>query len=223
MSYGNDEINKKPENNEQDWSKVEKTHDFVDYVYAKYGNSWKESDEISDEMLADLYNYAMLKGLCVSCIVLYMVKVLMVVPNTLNGLKMVSKHPLWSANGLQNTPNGLHIICSVRKYLSMVESSKATNKDYTKGGGTIEMIVEYVSLNMGTNDKGNGKVHDLENIIEKLDVDKEAKQAEHDQLKVNNDDKGKGKVQVEHDHLKVNKDMHFVVLSQAFHLLSQVG
>ncbi|GJS59295.1 hypothetical protein Tco_0654079 [Tanacetum coccineum] len=117
------------------------------------------------------------------------------------------------------------------KYLSMVESSKATNKDYTKLLVTIEML-EYVFAKYGNKwhieddivdviledfgytygkyYKGKGKVHDLKNRIEKLEVYKEA---EHDQLKVNNDDKGKGKVQAEHDHLKVNKDMHFVVLS----------
>nr|GEY01035.1 peptidase C48, SUMO/sentrin/Ubl1 [Tanacetum cinerariifolium] len=65
---------------EQDWSKVKKTQNMVDYVYAKYENRWKQSDEVTDEMLADLYNYAMLKG----------------------------------------------------KFLSMVESSKATYKGYTK-------------------------------------------------------------------------------------------
>ncbi|GJW60392.1 hypothetical protein Tco_0109727 [Tanacetum coccineum] len=42
MSDKNDEINKK---NEQDWIKVERTQDLVDYAYAKYENSWKESDE----------------------------------------------------------------------------------------------------------------------------------------------------------------------------------
>ncbi|GJX33814.1 hypothetical protein Tco_0245371 [Tanacetum coccineum] len=44
MSDKKDEINKKN-----------------DYVYAKYGNSWKESDEATDEMLDDLYNFAMMK------------------------------------------------------------------------------------------------------------------------------------------------------------------
>ncbi|GJU19614.1 hypothetical protein Tco_1152956 [Tanacetum coccineum] len=58
MSDKKDKINKK---NEQDWSKVERTQDLVDYVYAKYGNSWKESDEATDEMLDDLYNFAMMK------------------------------------------------------------------------------------------------------------------------------------------------------------------
>ncbi|GJY23586.1 hypothetical protein Tco_0397244 [Tanacetum coccineum] len=53
---------------EQDWSIVEKTQDLVDYVYAKYGNSWKESDEIFDEILDDLYNYDMLVP---SCFVIY--------------------------------------------------------------------------------------------------------------------------------------------------------
>nr|GEX30377.1 peptidase C48, SUMO/sentrin/Ubl1 [Tanacetum cinerariifolium] len=46
---------------EQDWSKVERTQDLIDYVYAKYGNTWKESDEATDEMLDDLYNFAMMK------------------------------------------------------------------------------------------------------------------------------------------------------------------
>ncbi|GJX13790.1 hypothetical protein Tco_0205548 [Tanacetum coccineum] len=47
---------------EQDWSKVELIKDMRDYVYAKYGKNWKEGDEVSDELLDDLYNYAMLKG-----------------------------------------------------------------------------------------------------------------------------------------------------------------
>ncbi|GKB79484.1 hypothetical protein Tco_0946379, partial [Tanacetum coccineum] len=36
---------------EQDWIKVERTRDLVDYAYAKYENSWKESDEVTHEML----------------------------------------------------------------------------------------------------------------------------------------------------------------------------
>ncbi|GJQ91369.1 hypothetical protein Tco_0002508 [Tanacetum coccineum] len=112
------------------------------------------------------------------------------------------------------------------KYLSVVESSKATDKDYTKLLVTDEMleyvfakygnkwhleddiadvILEDLWMKYGKYDKGKGKVHDLENIIEKLEVDKEAKHAEHAQLKVNKDDKGKGKVQAENDQLKVNK------------------
>ncbi|GJZ70477.1 hypothetical protein Tco_0634027 [Tanacetum coccineum] len=46
---------------EQDWSKVERTQDLVDYVYVKYGNTWKESDEATDEMIDDLYNFSMMK------------------------------------------------------------------------------------------------------------------------------------------------------------------
>ncbi|GJV07431.1 hypothetical protein Tco_1345087 [Tanacetum coccineum] len=53
MSDKKDEINKK---NEQDWSKVERTPDLVDYVYDKYGNV-----PVIDEMLDDLYNFAMMK------------------------------------------------------------------------------------------------------------------------------------------------------------------
>ncbi|GKC78705.1 hypothetical protein Tco_1129479 [Tanacetum coccineum] len=53
MSDKKDEINKK---NEQDWSKVEWTPDLVDYVYDKY-----ENIPVTDEMLDDLYNFAMMK------------------------------------------------------------------------------------------------------------------------------------------------------------------
>ncbi|GKC45974.1 hypothetical protein Tco_1063696 [Tanacetum coccineum] len=74
---------------------------------------------------------------------------------------MVSKHSLLSASGLQNNPYGLHIICFVGKFLSMVESSKAIVKDYTKLLVTDEMI-EY----------GKGKLE-------------EAKEAEEAEFKVN--------------------------------------
>nr|GEU44971.1 hypothetical protein [Tanacetum cinerariifolium] len=75
MSEKNDEINKK-KNNEQDWSKVERTQDLVDYVYvkvlrkiwkdkavddemveyvlAKYEKNWNFKDEIADVILEDL-------------------------------------------------------------------------------------------------------------------------------------------------------------------------
>ncbi|GKE29786.1 hypothetical protein Tco_1445170, partial [Tanacetum coccineum] len=53
MSDKKDEINKK---NEKDWSNVERTQDLVEYVYDKYGNT-----TITDEMLDDLYNFAMMK------------------------------------------------------------------------------------------------------------------------------------------------------------------
>ncbi|GJV29738.1 hypothetical protein Tco_1386186 [Tanacetum coccineum] len=46
---------------EHDWSNVERTQVLIDYVYAKYENIWKESDEAIDEMLDDLYNFAMMK------------------------------------------------------------------------------------------------------------------------------------------------------------------
>ncbi|GJY08156.1 hypothetical protein Tco_0375210 [Tanacetum coccineum] len=218
---------------EQHWSKVDLTKDMIDYVYAKYGKNWKEINEVSNKLLDDLYNYAMLKG----------------------------------------------------KYVSMIESSKATYKDYRKLLVTDEMLeyvfakyankwnledeiaygkgkvhdlknrieklevykeAEHVQLkiygwNMGKailDAKGKGKVHDLdlENIIEKLEVDFgrmiKAKEAEHDQLPVNKDAKGKGKVHdldhenkteklevdfgmmlkekeakhAQHDQLKVNKE-----------------
>nr|GEX82871.1 hypothetical protein [Tanacetum cinerariifolium] len=54
MSDKKDEINKK---NEQDWSKVERTLNLVDYVYDKY-----ENVPVTDEMLDDLYNFAMMKS-----------------------------------------------------------------------------------------------------------------------------------------------------------------
>ncbi|GKE87527.1 hypothetical protein Tco_1565002 [Tanacetum coccineum] len=76
---------------EQHWSKVDLTKDMIDYVYAKYGKNWKEINEVSNKLLDDLYNYAMLKG----------------------------------------------------KYVSMIESSKATYKFYRKLLVTDEML-EYV-------------------------------------------------------------------------------
>ncbi|GJZ46709.1 hypothetical protein Tco_0594305 [Tanacetum coccineum] len=41
---------------EQDGSKVERTQDFVEYVYDKY-----ENIPVTDEMLDDLYNFTMMK------------------------------------------------------------------------------------------------------------------------------------------------------------------
>ncbi|GJW69724.1 hypothetical protein Tco_0126641 [Tanacetum coccineum] len=41
---------------EQDWSKVKRTQDLVEYVYDKY-----ENVPVTDEMLDDLYNFAMMK------------------------------------------------------------------------------------------------------------------------------------------------------------------
>ncbi|GJS95342.1 hypothetical protein Tco_0802310 [Tanacetum coccineum] len=131
---------------------------------------------------------------------------------------MVSKHPLWSAPNLPvvlmvvpNTPNGLQI-CSVEKYLSMVESSKATmvessrvesskdtDKDYRKLLVTDEMVkyvLEKYRKNWNFKDEiANVIFEDLWIKYEKDDKGKE-KEAEHDQLmeKVNKDDKGKGKV-----------------------------
>nr|GEV82463.1 hypothetical protein CTI12_AA596350 [Tanacetum cinerariifolium] len=48
---------------EKDWSKVERTQDFVDYVYDKYGNI-----TVIDEMLDDMYNFAMMKEKCLSMV-----------------------------------------------------------------------------------------------------------------------------------------------------------
>ncbi|GKA00793.1 hypothetical protein Tco_0673458, partial [Tanacetum coccineum] len=54
MSDKKDEINKK---NEQDWNKVERTQDLVEYVNDKYVNV-----SVTNEMLNELYNFAMMKG-----------------------------------------------------------------------------------------------------------------------------------------------------------------
>nr|GEU60282.1 hypothetical protein [Tanacetum cinerariifolium] len=45
----------------QDWKKVDRTQDLVDYVYAKYGNSENESEEATDQMLDNLYNFSVMK------------------------------------------------------------------------------------------------------------------------------------------------------------------
>ena len=46
----------------KDWSKVKLTEDMADYIYEKYKNNWKVGDNMSAEMLDDLWNYAMVKG-----------------------------------------------------------------------------------------------------------------------------------------------------------------
>ncbi|GJY20405.1 hypothetical protein Tco_0392971, partial [Tanacetum coccineum] len=105
------------------------------------------------------------------------------------------------------------------KYLSMVESLKATDKDYRKllvidemleyvfskyrnkwhlEDDIVDVILDDLWMKYGKDDKGKGKVLDLENRVENIEVDfaraikakeaKEAKQAEHDQLKVNSDE-----------------------------------
>ena len=46
----------------KDWSKLKYTEDMVDYMYEKYKNTWKPGDDVTDEMLDDLWNYAMVEG-----------------------------------------------------------------------------------------------------------------------------------------------------------------
>ena len=46
----------------KDWSKVTLTEDMKDYLYETYKDSWKPGDEVSDEMLDTLWNYAMVEG-----------------------------------------------------------------------------------------------------------------------------------------------------------------
>nr|GEZ80371.1 hypothetical protein [Tanacetum cinerariifolium] len=104
---------------------------------------------------------------------------------------MVSKDPLWSANGFQNIPYGLHIICSVWKFLSMVESSKATDKDYTKLL-VIDEMVGYVLKKYRKNWNFKDEITDV--ILEDL------------LMKYGKNDKGKEKKE-HHDQLKVNKDL----------------
>ncbi|GKA85527.1 hypothetical protein Tco_0807181 [Tanacetum coccineum] len=142
---------------EQDWIKVERTQDLVDYAYAKYENSWKESDEVTHEMLDDLYNFAMLKSKYGKNW------------NFKNEIADVILEDLWMKYG---------------KYDKGKEKEKETEHD---------------QLKVNKDDKGKGKVHDLddvdldalnlENIIKKLKEDfsrmLKAKKAEHDQLMVN--------------------------------------
>ena len=54
---------------DKDWNNFELTDEMVAFVRSKYGTSWMESDEISDEILDDLWEYAhketeVVKGLC---------------------------------------------------------------------------------------------------------------------------------------------------------------
>ncbi|PWA72539.1 hypothetical protein CTI12_AA271320 [Artemisia annua] len=47
----------------KDWSKVTLTEDMTDYLYEKYKNNRKVGDDVSDEMLDNLWNYPMVKGI----------------------------------------------------------------------------------------------------------------------------------------------------------------
>ncbi|PWA47025.1 Peptidase C48, SUMO/Sentrin/Ubl1 [Artemisia annua] len=47
----------------KDWSKVPFTEDMKDYFYEKYKDSLKNGEEVTDEMLDDLWNYAMVEVL----------------------------------------------------------------------------------------------------------------------------------------------------------------
>ncbi|PWA64837.1 hypothetical protein CTI12_AA338020 [Artemisia annua] len=45
----------------KDWSKLKYTEDMVDYIYEKCKSTWKLGDAVTDEMLDDLWNYAMVE------------------------------------------------------------------------------------------------------------------------------------------------------------------
>ncbi|GKD29491.1 hypothetical protein Tco_1240269 [Tanacetum coccineum] len=75
------------------------------------------------------------------------------------------------------------------KFLSMVESEKATVNDYTKLVVTDGMV-DYVLEKYGNNWKCEDEIAYV--ILEDLWL--KYGKAEHDHLKVNKDDKGKGKV-----------------------------
>ncbi|GJQ89522.1 hypothetical protein Tco_0000661 [Tanacetum coccineum] len=153
-----------------DWSKFVVTEDMIDYVLAKYGNKWYVDEAIADVIMDDLQRTFNKPKL---------VKVLMVVPNTPNGLKMATN----------------------KDYRKLLVTDEMLEYIFAKYGNKwhLEDDIAYVILKdllikYGKDDKGKGKVHDLDlkNRIEKLEVDfgrmikaKEAKQADHDQLKVN--------------------------------------
>ncbi|GJU48916.1 hypothetical protein Tco_1218471 [Tanacetum coccineum] len=127
----------------------------------------------------------------------------------------------WSDIILDDIYNPFYKDKDVAKEADVAKEPEATNKDYTKLQVTDEMleyvfakyrnkwhleddiadvILEDLWIKYGKYDKRKRKVHDLdlENRIKKLEVDFgrmiKAKQAKHDQFKVNKDDNGKGKM-----------------------------
>ncbi|GJW58350.1 hypothetical protein Tco_0105081 [Tanacetum coccineum] len=83
------------------------------------------------------------------------------------------------------------------KFVSMVESEKATVKDYTKlvvTDGMVDYVLEKYRNNWKCKDEIAYVI--LEDLWLKYGKDdkRKGKEVEHDHLKVNKDDKGKGKV-----------------------------
>nr|GEV96674.1 hypothetical protein [Tanacetum cinerariifolium] len=160
MSDKNDEFNKKKNN---------------DYVYAKYVNNWKESDEATDEMLGGLYNFDMMKE---------------------------------SEKGKAKLMVSNEMIEVERLEVDLAREIKAKQAEHDKGKAK----------------HGNGKAkqeeHDLDDVdLDALDLENRIKKLEEDFRRML---KAKEAKEAEEAELKANKGMLFVVLSQAFHLLSQV-
>ncbi|GJV97220.1 hypothetical protein Tco_1548797 [Tanacetum coccineum] len=185
MSDRNDEFNKK------------KNHD---YVYAKYGNSWKESDEVTDEMLADLYNYAMLKESR---------KLPTAVLFDVDTGRISIRHSKTKEYHSECSGKITWIMCRTLRYhlCSLFVNNKlyfGINFEdeiadviledlwmkYGKDDKGKENEAKHDQLKVNKDDKGKRKVHDLQSIVEKLKVyftrAIKVKHVEHD--------KGKGKV-----------------------------
>ncbi|GKB01111.1 hypothetical protein Tco_0829155 [Tanacetum coccineum] len=175
-----------------DWGQVKFTKDIMEgYVMPKYGKTnWMEDDSWTDIILDDVYN------------------------------KFYRDEEEETEVAKESEDIALSVM--KEKFLSMVEFEKATVKDYKKlvvtdgmvdyvlekyrnnwkcGDEIVDVILEDLWLKYGKGDKGKGKVHDIQNRLEKLEVDLaraiKAKQAEHD--------KGKGK-QLDDDDLDAHDD-----------------
>ncbi|GJX93358.1 hypothetical protein Tco_0347944 [Tanacetum coccineum] len=130
-----------------DWEKVKITDEVLEYVILKYGKcNWREDNSWSQIIVEDIYN-------------------------TFYKDEAEADEEVELAKESED----MSLSIMKEKFLSMIESEKATVKDYTKLVVTDEMI-DYTSFidDKGrgkVDDKGKGKVDDVQNRVERLEGD----------------------------------------------------
>ncbi|GJV87813.1 hypothetical protein Tco_1531751 [Tanacetum coccineum] len=148
---------------EKDWIKVERTQDLIEYVYDKYVNT-----TVTDEMLDDLYNFAMMKEKYLSMVESEKEKAKLMVESEKEKAKLMVSDEM--------------IKYALAKY----------GKNWNIEDEIVDVIPKDLRIKMGkVNDNGKGKVDDLQYRVERLEGnlaraikaenDKgKAKQAKHD-------------------------------------------
>ncbi|GJZ07131.1 hypothetical protein Tco_0540924 [Tanacetum coccineum] len=121
----------------KDWSKVERTPDLVEYVYNKYG-----SVEVIDEMLDDLYNYAMMKN-----------KFLSMVEAEKKAKLMVKSKKVESEKATEKIYRKLMVTKDMVEYVL-----EKYGKNWKVEDEIADVILEDLQIKYQKDDKGKGKV-----------------------------------------------------------------